>query len=61
MGLDVRCEECAKKAGKEEIEIPDRKSRLMAFGDIEGVRILLNELRDVVEDEKDPEDDFVNL
>lgn len=39
--------------------ISDEKSRLGAYGDKETLRILLNDLRDLIEDEAD-EDGFIN-
>ena len=41
-------------------EIKDEANSLFAYGDIESLRVMLNELRDVVEDDAD-EDGLVNL
>jgi hypothetical protein len=40
--------------------VDDKKSMVGAYGDLETLRILTNELRDVIEDEVD-EDGFINL
>ena len=59
IGFETRCGACS-GTGEETIDMPDHKGRLVAFGPIEEVRILLNELRDVVEDSQD-EDGFVDI
>jgi hypothetical protein len=47
--VDEICPDCGEKCM---CEIDERKSDIGAFGDIETVRAMLNELREVVEDNK---------
>lgn len=54
------CEDC----GEERDDIVDDKgSRIFAYGDRQDLRLLLNDLRDTIEDEPDDEEQegFVNI
>lgn len=48
------CPEC-----KEECDHDVAEDRMLAYGNKEGLRAVLNDLRDMIEDESD-DDDFVN-
>jgi hypothetical protein len=50
-----KCVDC----GDDCDQISDEKSTLGAYGELDSVRMLLNDLRDMIEGEKD-EDGFVN-
>lgn len=54
-----KCVDC----GEDCDEIDNEKSRFGAYGDLFNLRILLNELRDHIEDEKYEEDEegFINI
>lgn len=59
VGFKSTGEVCPDCGGKDCLcEYDERKSELGIFGDIETVRKMLEELRDIAEDEKD-KDDFV--
>jgi hypothetical protein len=51
-----KCAECGDNCDS----VDDKKSRVFAYGDLETLRILNNELRDIIEDESD-EDGFVSI
>jgi hypothetical protein len=51
-----KCVDCGDDCEK----ISEKKSTMGAYGDLEGVRALLNDLRDMIEDEAD-EEGFVNV
>ena len=59
VAFECRCKDCS-KSGEEEVDVKDDASRVFAFGDIETLRIELNELRDLIEDEVD-EEGFVSI
>jgi hypothetical protein len=50
------CEECGDFCDC----VDDSKSRIGAYGDIETLRIMCNEMRDMIEDEVD-EDGYINV
>lgn len=53
---ETKCPECGEECNH---EISDEASNVLAYGDKEILRELLNELRDIIEDSAD-QDDFVN-
>ena len=54
----AKCEECGDDCTGHEVS--DDASRVLAYGDKETLRVMLNDLRDAVEDVSD-EDDFINI
>ena len=49
------CEDCGEECGC----VDENKSMMGAFGDLESVRMLINDLRDIVEDNQ--EDGFISF
>ncbi len=56
-GFGGKCEECGEE---EDYIVDDKKSRFFAYGDKETLKVMLNELRDVIEEEADKEN-WVNI
>ena len=57
MAFKPICDECLEKGAD---PVKDEASRMFAYGNKEALRALINELRDMIEDEAD-EEDFVSV
>lgn len=57
MAFKPVCDECLEKGAD---PVKDEASRVFAFGDLEALRAMINELRDMIEDTAD-EDNWVSV